>query len=129
MLGFVAFVVGVLIVGALLFLGASLLLGRGEAQLPDPVGRSSAALPAGRPVTGEDVRALRLTVAPRGYRMDEIDWLLARLAAALEDRDAELDRLRPGAAAHPVLESGPNSAQYRIDPGVTPVEEKEAPGA
>ena len=34
MLAFVAFVVGVLVVGGLLFVGASLLMGRGETQPP-----------------------------------------------------------------------------------------------
>ena len=46
---FVAFVVGVLVVGGLLFLGASLLLGRGETQPPAELDRSPVELPDDRP--------------------------------------------------------------------------------
>jgi DivIVA domain-containing protein len=99
MVAFVAFVVGVLVVGGLLFLGASVLLGRGETQPPAALDRSPVELPDDRPVTGDDVRALRISVAVRGYRMSEVDWLLDQFALALEERDAEIARLR--AAQHP----------------------------
>jgi hypothetical protein len=45
MLGFLLFVLGVLVVGALLFLGASMLLGRGETQPPAELDRSPVELP------------------------------------------------------------------------------------
>lgn len=92
------FVIGVLIVGGLLFLGASL-LGRGETQPPAELGRSPLELPD-RPVTGEDVRGVRMSVAFRGYRMTEVDWLLDQLAQALDERDAALAALsgRPAGA-------------------------------
>jgi DivIVA domain-containing protein len=93
-LGFLAFVVGVLLVGGLLFLGASLLLGRGETQPPTDLDRSPVELPDDRPVTGDDVRALRMSVAVRGYRMTEVDWLLDQFAVALDRRDEELAVLR-----------------------------------
>jgi DivIVA domain-containing protein len=101
MLSFVAFVVGVLVVAALLFLGASLLLGRGETQPPAEPDRSPVALPADRPVTADDVRALQLSVAARGYRMSEVDWLLDQFALVLEERDAEIAALRAQRPAHP----------------------------
>ncbi len=94
MLGFVLTVVGVLLVAALLFLGASLLLGRGETQPAAEPDRSPVQLPDDRPVTGDDVRALQLSVAVRGYRMSEVDWLLEQFAEALDERDAELAELR-----------------------------------
>lgn len=94
MLGFLAFVVGVLVVAGLLFLGAALLLGRGETRPPADLDRSPVALPADRPVTADDVRALQLTVTVRGYRMVEVDWLLDQFALVLEDRDAQLAALR-----------------------------------
>ena len=94
MLGFVLLVVGVLLVAGLLFLGASLLLGRGETQPPADPERSPVELPDDRPVTGDDVRALRLSVAVRGYRMAETDWLLDQLAQILDRRDAEIAELR-----------------------------------
>jgi len=99
MVSFVAFVVGVLVVGGLLFLGVSLLLGRGETQPPAELDRSPVELPDDRPVTADDIRALRISVAVRGYRMSEVDWLLDQFALTLEERDAEIARLR--AAAHP----------------------------
>lgn len=99
MLSFLLFVVGVLVVGGLLFLGASLLLGRGETQPPADLDRSPVELPAGRPVTSDDVRALRISVVLRGYRMTEVDWLLEQFALALDERDAEIAELR--ALVHP----------------------------
>ena len=94
MLGFVAFVVGVLVVAVLLFLGASVLMGRGETQPPPEPDRSPVELPDDRPVTGDDVRGLSISVAARGYRMTEVDWLLEQFADALDERDAEIASLR-----------------------------------
>jgi DivIVA domain-containing protein len=101
MLSFVAFVVGVLVVGGLLFLGASMLLGRGETQPPAELDRSPVELPDDRPVTPDDVRALRISAAFRGYRMTEVDWLLDQFALVLEERDAEIAALNEQRAAHP----------------------------
>jgi DivIVA domain-containing protein len=89
-----AFVLGLLVVGGLLFLGGSLLLGRGETQPPAESGRSPVELPDDRPVVGDDVRALRISVAVRGYRMSEVDWLLDQFAQVLDERDAEIAALR-----------------------------------
>ncbi len=99
MLGFVLFVVGVLVVAALLFLLSSVLLGRGETQPPAELDRSPVELPDDRPVLGDDVRALQLSVAFRGYRMTEVDWLLDQFAQVLDERDAEIAALR--AQLHP----------------------------
>jgi DivIVA domain-containing protein len=99
MLDFVLFVVGVLVVGGLLFLTASL-LGRGETQPPADLDRSPVELPDDRTVTAEDVRALRVSVALRGYRMTEVDWLLDQFALILDERDAEIADLRAQLAAH-----------------------------
>jgi DivIVA domain-containing protein len=94
MLGFLLFVLGVLVVAALLFLGASLLLGRGETQPPAELDRSPVELPDDRPVTSDDVRALQISAAFRGYRMSEVDWLLDQFALVLDERDAEIADLR-----------------------------------
>jgi DivIVA domain-containing protein len=105
MLSFLLFVVGVLVVGGLLFLGASALLGRGETQPPADLDRSPVELPEGRPITSDDVRALRISVVLRGYRMTEVDWLLDQFALALDERDAEIaalrSRLHPPATGEP----------------------------
>ena len=94
MLGFLLSVLGVLVVAGLLFLGASALMGRGESLPPAELDRSPLALPDGRPVTGDDVRDLRIPVVARGYRMTEVDWLLEQFADALDERDAEIASLR-----------------------------------
>ena len=114
MLGFLLFVAGVLVVGALLFLLASLLLGRGETQPPAELDRSPVELPDDRPVTSEDVLALRISVAFRGYRMSEVDWLLEQFALVLDERDAEIEQLRR--AAHPPAELPEKTLQAADDP-------------
>ena len=38
---------------------------------------------------------MRFSLAPRGYRMDEVDAVLARLAAELADRDRRLAARQP----------------------------------
>ena len=48
---------------------------------------------------GDDVRALRISPAFRGYRMTEVDWLIDQFAQILDERDAELAALR--GPAHP----------------------------
>ena len=102
MLSFLVGIAAVAVVGALLFLGGSLLLGRGESQPPADLDRSPVELPDDRPVTGEDVRGLQVSVAVRGYRMTEVDWLLEQLAQVIEERDEQIAALRaerPGRAA------------------------------
>jgi DivIVA domain-containing protein len=123
MLGFLLFVAGVLVVAALLFLGASLLLGRGETQPPAELDRSPVELPDDRPVTSDDVRALRISVAFRGYRMTEVDWLLEQFALVLDERDAEIDRLRK--TAHPPADATQKTLQAADeDAGTTDDEER-----
>nr|WP_246324517.1 DivIVA domain-containing protein [Petropleomorpha daqingensis] len=78
----------------MLFLGGSLLLGRGETQPPAELDRSPVELPDDRPVVSDDLRALRISVAFRGYRMTEVDWLIDQLAQTLDERDKELEELR-----------------------------------
>jgi DivIVA domain-containing protein len=55
--------------------------------------QSSPGLAAGV-VGAEDIRAVTLDVSLRGYRMDQVDAVLERLADELQARDAEIDRLR-----------------------------------
>lgn len=53
--------------------------------------RPDVLVPGGRPLTGADVRSVGFTTAFRGYRMDEVDALLARLAVEIDQRDGEPD--------------------------------------
>ncbi|WP_445258267.1 DivIVA domain-containing protein [Nocardioides aurantiacus] len=72
----------VLLVGAVAVLVAE----RGGASLPPAYDdRPDVVLPDG-PLTGDDLRGLRLNTAVRGYRADEVDALLERLAAELDAR-------------------------------------------
>jgi DivIVA domain-containing protein len=48
--------------------------------------RPDALVPAGR-LQGADLRKVRFSLAVRGYRMSEVDTLLARLADQLEQVD------------------------------------------
>jgi DivIVA domain-containing protein len=128
-LGFIFFVIGVLLVGALLFLGASLLLGRGETQPPAELDRSPVELPDDRSVLGDDIRALRLSAAFRGYRMTEVDWLIDQFAQILDERDAEITaleaRLHPSDDPEPKESAeGPDGEQAGADPAVESPEEE-----
>nr|WP_205207880.1 DivIVA domain-containing protein [Arthrobacter sp. 147(2020)] len=48
-----------------------------------------------------DVGAIRFAPALRGYRMDQVDEVLDRLAAALEERDTTIAELRQARQDHP----------------------------
>ena len=112
MLSFLVGLAAVAVVGALLFLGGSVLLGRGETQPPADLDRSPVELPDDRPVTGEDVRALQISVAVRGYRMTEVDWLLEQLAQTIEERDEVIAALRAERDRHA------RAADADTDPGL-----------
>lgn len=53
-------------------------LARGYDDRPD------ALVPADRPLTGADLKAVRFSTVVRGYRASEVDALLDRLAAELD---------------------------------------------
>ena len=55
--------------------------------------QSFAGLPQG-PVHSGDIDRVRLDLAFRGYRMDQVDAVLTRLGQELAARDHEIDRLR-----------------------------------
>ncbi|WP_082413264.1 DivIVA domain-containing protein [Arthrobacter sp. Edens01] len=64
-----------------------------------------------------DVGALKFSVAFRGYRMDEVDQVLERLGAALEERDAALARFR-GPGPETDAGSAPRTGRHAlIQPG------------
>ena len=71
----------VLLIGAVAVVAS----GRGGSLGPSYDDRADVRLPADRPVTGADLRALRFNTALRGYRADEVDALIERLAHQLDD--------------------------------------------
>ncbi|MEU9415543.1 DivIVA domain-containing protein [Streptomyces sp. NPDC051000] len=86
-----------------------------EAVLPEAEpDRVADGLPQARPVGRADIDALRLPVAPRGYRMAEVDDVLDRLAAELAERDARIAELTARPAAAPEDAPSP-AAAGRVD--------------
>ena len=76
--------------------------GRGGSLAPVEPDRSPRGrLPSGR-VDRAALDGLRFTVAFRGYRMDEVDAVLDRLAAEIDDRDTRLRELE----ARPTAQEG-----------------------
>ncbi len=69
-------------------------LGHGTSGSEAPPDRRAADLPSDRSVVAADVDALRLPQAFRGYRMDDVDEVLDRLAEQLTERDALIERLQ-----------------------------------
>ena len=95
------YLVVMILVAAVVFLLAAILFGRGEELPPLPPGASPTRLPESG-VTGEDLRAVRFQQVVRGYKMSEVDWVLARVGAELDElraRVAELEADRAGAEA------------------------------
>ena len=50
-------------------------------------------LPSDRTLRSNDVSSVRFSLALRGYRMDEVDTALDRLAAEIAERDARIEQL------------------------------------
>ncbi len=63
---------------------AMLAAGHGEPMAPAYDDRPDSTVPAHRPIGAGDLRRVRFSLAVRGYRMAEVDALLARLAAEME---------------------------------------------
>jgi hypothetical protein len=104
----------VLVIG-ILFVAAVYFLPRGEQLVsPAPDSRTWAQLPRGD-IRPDDVTAMRLPVALRGYRFAETDLLLDRLTDELRARDEEIERLRNGESAPPEPPAGDANAD-ELDP-------------
>jgi DivIVA domain-containing protein len=95
LIGLLFLIVGVAVIGG----AAMLISGRWRDGLPEvpPDGARTAALSEGVPIgelTVAEIDDVRLEQAPRGYRMDEVDRLVDRLAQEIAARDDEIARLR-----------------------------------
>jgi len=73
---------------------AAVAAGRGTPLAPAGPDRPEVALPGDRPLGAADLRGVRFSLGFRGYRMDEVDALLDRLATEMETRE-------PGGSAGP----------------------------
>jgi hypothetical protein len=117
-----------IVLAVALFLLAAYLLPSGE-QIAAPIrDEPEWDLPPERSIGSDDVAAVRLPVALRGYRFAETDRLLDRLAVELDKRDAEIARLRggrdeeherwqlhPSAGTDSEADVGPHTAAHRRD--------------
>jgi DivIVA domain-containing protein len=81
-----------LLVAAVVFLLAAVVFGRGEELAPLPPGSSPTRLPSGD-ITGEDVRNVRYQLVVRGYKMSEVDWVMGRLGAQIDELRARVSEL------------------------------------
>lgn len=80
-------------------------VGRGGSMQETYDDRHDVLVPGNRPLGADDLRAVRFTTALRGYRMAEVDALLARLAAELDSAP----------------EPGPHPRRDRADAGAADV--------
>lgn len=71
--------------------------------------RPDVAVPVDRQLGAADLRRVRFSVGLRGYQMDEVDALLARLAAEAEERERARDTA--GSVAEAVDEAREEVAQ------------------
>jgi len=83
------YLVVLILVAVVLFGVGSVLFGRGEVLPPLPRATTATALPASG-VTGADVEMVKFTQTLRGYKTSEVDWVLDRLGAELDELRGEL---------------------------------------
>ncbi len=77
-------------------------LGRIDGSLADPTApRSYIPLPPDR-ITPDDLDALRIDTAIRGYRMDQVDEVLDRLFSEIAALHRQVETVAAGAAAEPI---------------------------
>ena len=87
------YLVVLILVAVVLFGVGSVLFGRGEVLPPLPRATTATALPASG-VTGADVDLVKFTQTLRGYKTSEVDWVLDRLGAELDQLRGELATVR-----------------------------------
>ncbi|GAA5009346.1 DivIVA domain-containing protein [Kitasatospora paranensis] len=119
--------------------GAALVALGGGGVLPEAVpDRIAARLPQDRPLARHDVDGLRLPMAVRGYRMDEVDDVLDRLGTELALRDSRIAELEAAAVVRGSVEAAPDTAVLDeplpgleefaavIEPAAAPADEADA---
>ncbi|WP_245984938.1 DivIVA domain-containing protein [Streptomyces tateyamensis] len=99
--------------------GAALVALGGGGSLPEAVhDRIAARLPQERPLSRDDVDGIRLPMALRGYRMDEVDDVLDRLGAELAYRDTRIAELEAAVAVGEGVRAGGAQAGSEPLPGL-----------
>jgi DivIVA domain-containing protein len=82
-----------ILVGAVLFVVASAMFGRGEPLPPLPRATTATVLPASG-VSKADVDAVKFTQTLRGYKTSEVDWVLDRLGREIDLLRGQLSAVR-----------------------------------
>lgn len=90
---FLGWLLSALVVAGVAFGVVAVVTGRAPAMADMPPDAAPGLAPEGR-VSPEDISAVRLDLAFRGYRMDQVDTLLDQLTAQLAARDEEIAMLR-----------------------------------
>ena len=83
--------------------------------------RPDLGVPAGRPLTADDLRQLKFSTAVRGYRMDEVDALIARIQADLVNREHREHDVQPDVPVGPAQGAhrapvDPSEPEAKADP-------------
>ncbi|SFB51753.1 DivIVA domain-containing protein [Amycolatopsis marina] len=86
------YLIVMLLVAAVVFLIAAVVFGRGEELAPLAPGSSPTRLPA-EEITGADVREVKFQLVLRGYKMAEVDWVVARLGSEIDGLRARIAEL------------------------------------
>ena len=86
------YIVIMVLVAGVVYLLAAAVFGRGEQLEPLPPGASPTRLPSGE-ITGDDIRAVRFQQVLRGYKMTEVDWVLSKRGAEVDELRARLAEL------------------------------------
>lgn len=97
-------VVFVLLAASVLFAVVVVSLGKGD-LLDDDFPVPDVMLPEGG-LSAADIEELRFAVAPRGYRMDQVDTAMDRLGQALAGRDDRIAELESKLNGLSVVEPG-----------------------
>jgi len=106
------------LIAAIVVAIALIAAGRGDAMAHAWSDRRYLSLPEDRSLTAEDLDSLRLALAFRGYRMDEVDDLLDRLGVEIAARDAYIQRLRVDLAKLREIDRADHPARpFAVDEG------------
>lgn len=110
-------VFGLVGVSALIYYAAGVIFGPGEEIIAADPDRAPVAVADNRVLAAGDIEDVRFPMAVRGYRMDEVDKFLDRIADELAIRDAMSARstfVRIDAGNEPGLEPG-NETDHMTD--------------
>jgi DivIVA domain-containing protein len=123
---FVLLVLAALIVGAIVFGGAAFVLGGDRGLTPARPDGVPFDLPEGRPLAAEDVEGLRFDTVVRGYRMSQVDEVLARVADDLDWAYTRIAQLERADETVNQLNLGDETLERPADAGVDPGPEQQA---